>query len=620
MSNRNPKRKRGTNVAKAPKPKINIGRLYTAMDRARLALRQYRQERLYAVKQYVGTHWSEETISETVPLNLLNLYCRIVIPKLVSRNPRVMLSTFNKPIKPQVAAMESWVNKETENQKLDELFARTALDALFTVGVTKVALCSPADSAAVGWNIASGQPFAERVDFDDFVFDIHARNFDSVSFIGHRIRVPLDSVKNNPLYSAVKNKLTAQSNKLYNQEGDERINTFGRTTLSGSDESEYLDWVDLWEIYLPHSKQVITLADKDQDTSIDGISFQPLRVQEWLGPDCGPYHILKFVDVPGNIMPIAPIMQLVDLHDAVNNCLRKLIRQGKRQKEVTLVTGGKTEDGQRVMRSNDGEMIPVADPQSTVTTSFGGPNQQLFALMQALQQLFSWLAGNLDSLGGLSPQAKTASQDQMLSQNASGIITDMQGCMLKYVSGVMKALGWYWWNHPTNVMKTPHSLPGLPEINITRTVTPADRQKATFADLDIQVDPYSLQPATPQTMMSAIMQVVTQVVVPMQPLLMQQGIYFDINAFLVKIAKFNNIPDLNEIITIAEPPAPDAQDGPAQSSMQPGKPSETTRNYVRESMPGRTPQGDAQNRINTLMGVDTGGSKNGQATKMGSGS
>lgn len=593
---------------KADTPEVNLSRLTTAMRRSRLALRQYRQERLIAVKQYVGTHWSEESVRETVPLNLIYLYCQIVLRNLISHNPAVMLSTFDRSMKPTVAAMEDWANREIKRTNLAETLKRVALDALFTVGVLKVAIATPADANASGWNLPAGQPFAEPVDFDDFVFDVHAQRWEEVSYIGHRLRVPLASVQDNPMYgpAKVRDRLSGDQDRLYNQEGDERINSFGRTALSGSME-EFIEFIDLWEVYLPHTRQVVTLTDDQMHGGFgsgeDDNSGKPLHVVEWLGPDCGPYHVLAFNVVPGNIMPIAPVMQLIDLHEAVNNMLRKLIRQGQRQKQITLVVGGQSEDGERVMRANDGEMLSVTNPESTKTVAFGGPDPQLFALMQSLQQMFSWAAGNLDSMGGLSPQAKTASQDQMLAQNSQRGIADMQDAVVTFTAGALEHLLWYWWHHPTNVLKVEYTVPGLPGVSTLRQVPPEKRNRP-FSDLMIQVDPYSLKHSSPESQMAAINQVVTQIVIPMQPLLQAQGIQFDINAFLAQIAKFLNIPDLNNILSIGEPPQTEGQPAPAASS---GTPAQTTRTYVRENMPGRTPQGDAKDNIARALGQDKGG-------------
>jgi len=588
---------------------IDIPRLCQSIATARLALREYRINRLTAIQLYTGPRWSQDaaTTIQPQPLNLLKLYCQIVVRNLVSHNPRVMMSTFDKTSKGVVAAMELWANQEIIKTNVAETLKRVTLDSLFTLGIAKVALATPADSASYGWGMSAGQPFVEVVDFDDFVFDLHAQRFDKVSFIGHRIRVPLESIRDSKLYSRFRKKLSESPAQLYNPEGDERVNTFGRTTISGT--QEFIPHVELWEIYLPGYKTVITLAADQVNGGWGGADDyagqQPLRVQEWVGPHTGPYHVLGYDIVPGNIMPIAPIMNLVDLHNAVNNCLRKIIRQAARQKEVTLVQG-QTDDGDRVMRANDGEIISVQNPASTMVLKFGGPDPALYQVMQGFQQMFSWAAGNLDAMGGLSPQAKTASQEQLLATNSNRGIQDMQDTVVNFTSNVLKSLVWYWWNHPTNVIQAEFTVPGVQDVSSLYSVPPQARTMP-FERLDLAVDPYSLRHSTPSEQMDSIIKIVTQIVVPMLPILQQQGVEFDVQEFLSRIAKYLNIPNLNEILRLGEPPqlAPGGgeEGAEAQSAMSP----QTTRTYIRENRSGRTGAGEVNDGMERLMGMDKGG-------------
>ncbi len=418
---------------------FDVGRLCDAMQRARLALRRPREERVNAVRQFVGHHWSEEGSQQLVPCNLISLYVDVVGRKLVANNPRVMLSTDNRRLKPIVNAMESWANKEVVKTQLDVTLRRVVLDALFSIGICKVALATPADAAALNWSLKAGQPFAARVDLDDFVFDHHARDFSECGFMGHRYRVPLRTVRESKMYAKSRENLTASEDRLFNFEGDERLSVLGRTTYG--DMIEFEDMVDLWEVYLPRHKLVVTLRDDSLTGAGEEVSNplygKALRVQRWLGPDSGPYHILALGVVPGNAMPKAPIQDLIDLHEAVNRIIRKLVRQSDRQKEVTFVSGGATEDGEWAMNANDGEAIKVDNPDKLKTTTWGGPNDQNFRLFVALKDLFDFLAGGLSLMGGLGPQSKTLGQDELLNQNASASISSMQDKCLKHTADVL---------------------------------------------------------------------------------------------------------------------------------------------------------------------------------------
>src|SRR5207244_2506512 len=136
-------------------------------------------------------------------------------------------------------------------------------------------------------------------------------------------------------------------------------------------------------------------------------------IQKWIGPDCGPYHFLSLGGwVPGSAMPMGPIMHLIDLAKAVNRNYRTLIEDSDRWKSVLPVPGGAVDDAGKLKQAKNGEMFQ-SDRADLREVQFGGINEGMFRFAKHLKELFSWLAGNLDIVGGLAPQARTAHQDAM---------------------------------------------------------------------------------------------------------------------------------------------------------------------------------------------------------------
>ena len=58
-----------------------------------------------------------------------------------------------------------------------------------------------------------------------------------------------------------------------------------------------------------------------------------------------------------------------------------------------------------------------------------------------------------------------------------------------------------------------------------------------------------MQASTPQSLLRDLNQVMQTIVIPMMPLLQQQGIMLDLNAYLRKVATYLDMPDLAEIVT-----------------------------------------------------------------------
>lgn len=587
---------------------VDFPRLCQAIWSSRLALRDTRDRRTEHIRQYAGANYGNNASPLRVPGNLISQYVKIILPNLISKNPRVMLSTDNKQQRWKVNAFQTWLNRATKKMNLARTFAASAFDGLFCMGVIKVALATPSDAAMAGWKLKAGYPYVKRVDFDDYVIDVHARSPEEAMFEGHRFRVPLKTIAKSTLYSMARKDLQAAIDEPYNREGDERVNMIFRGYVTGTDE-EFEPMVDLWEIYLPLERLVVTLPNSwiEQGGGTSAKVEEPLRTVDWLGPDYGPYHRLYYdMPPPNNLLPKAPIMDLIDIHEAFNRALRKLINQSDRQKDNTFVQGQADADGKRVIDASDGDIVRVDNPDKIHAVSQGGPNPGLFAFMQNMQQLFSWLGGNLETVGGLGPEAKTATQEEMLNQNASRGIQSMQASTVEHVSSVFDALGWYLHHHPELVMETSYEVPGAPEASIERRVTPGQRRQLPYEEMDIEVNPYSLAHATPQTRSAGLKQLMMQIVMPMMPILQQQGYGVAIGKLLEKLADYDDMPDLTDIVTsLGTPEGGEPQQQAGGGGEPPAKmsPGETTRNYVRESRSQATAGGQAKDMVSKLMGA-----------------
>lgn len=595
----------------AKKLDLDIPRLCQAIYTARQELQTFREERTDAVRQYVGRHYSANGTDEKVPINLLSQYVSVVGRNLISNNPRVKIDVWQRSHKPTVKAMETWINRQIKKIKLVDTLQRAVLDSLFSIGIVKVALATPGDAVMSAWTLDAGEPIAEVVDLDDFVFDIkHARNMHNFSFMGHRYRWPRKLVEDWKVLSKARKDVETSDDSATNEHGDERISAIGRGT--SSDSEEYEEMVDLWEIYLPRHRMVVTLSEEQMTGPVVEEDGKPLRVQPWIGPYCGPYHILGQMTVPGNAMPKAPIMDLIDLHMSYNHLWRKLINQAQRQKSLGIYQLGNDEQAERIRKAGDGEMVGVENPQAVSELNMGGPFDRNIVLGDQLYQIFSRQSGNLDMLGGLGPQSKTATQDKLLNEAASRAIVDMQERTTNWVAQVEEALCWFWHKDPFKEMKAKFQVQGMPEIETPTPVSVEQRRQIPFEDMDIRLDPYSLKFKSPEDRMMALNNLMTQVIIPLSPQLAQQGIFPDMNAYLNMVAEFTDMPGMKDLITVQEPPEIES----TSSGEGGGMPGNTTRNYVRENMPGRTQQGDSMNLRNAMMGVNPGGNPN--ATKNGS--
>lgn len=616
-----------------PSYAYDLPRLQTAWQKSRQSLQRARDERREAVRQAVGDHYADEGAKEKVYLPLLWMYTDIVVGNLVANDPRVMLSTKVGKKKPMVHALETWANEEIRRMELAEVLKRAVVDAAYCMGIVKVGLATPPDAARYTWGLEEGQPFAQVVDLDDYACDPHARVDTELQWEGHRYRVPLETVKDSKLYSKDRKQLSASPDAPYNREGDERIGMIGRgfKGTGGSDE-EYRDMVDLWEFFIPSGGEsgrglILTLAE---DQMAGGSQYaEPLRAQEWVGPYCGPFHRLGLsLPVPGNLIPSGPIQRLRNLDFLVNRLYRKLARQADRQKAVGLYAGTSAEDAERWRKAADGEMIRMENPDRVKWIDSGGPNAFNGQFTEQARTLFSWVAGNLDAAGGLSSQAGTLGQERLLDTNSSRSIAHMQDRAVKFTGSVLDAMLWFWYLHPTKVMHTTYPIAGLPKP-LRRRVYPHGADKAVlpagthvrdlpYEQLDVRVDPYSQRHRTPQERLADLERIVTQVVMPMLPLLQQQGHYFDIGKFLEKESEYGDMPDLPDIITLGpgvQERGGDQGGGATEMPHTQTKPANTSRTVTRVNRSEATGPGDSKVLQQNLLAA--GGGQNGRAGVMG---
>lgn len=607
---------------------LNIPSLCEAMRRARLAMRRPRQTIVDMAREVAGAYWSEEGAPRDVIVNLLSLYQTTFGRTLIPKNPRVMLSTFRRSLKPTIAAMETWANQHIQKIKLSNEIRKVVVNGLYSMGISQVSLADPAMAANVGWGLRAGEAFIRSIDFDDYVCDVHARDMSEFAFEGYRYRVPYEAVRDSKFYTKwLRRDLSPSFDPLFNETGDERISALGRT-MYAADTEEYDPMVDLWFVYLNRHKRCLILADDQIHGPLSGdLKGEPLREFSWIGPERGPLLKLGYGIIPGNWMPKGPMQDGFKLHQMMNASMRKLDRTiNNRLKEITLIREAAAQrDGDAVLNANDGDLVPVMDPQNFSQVVMGGQHAQLLtAMAEQFKNSFDFIMGNLSLLGGRGPQSRTATQDRMLDENANASVQDLQDQTIDYVAEVLRSFCWYWWHDPQLVMHTKHSISGLPDMDTNLRVFPNGwksndghrpllERKGDFAELDINVDPYSLQHSSPGKKLQDLNQTVQTIILPMMQLMVQQGKSFDIDAYLQKIGRWSDDPDLADLITIEEPPEMDA--GPRQRPQSPMRP--PAQDTLRHNVSERTPQSDSQNLIASMMGHSVGGdNRNGKSQPM----
>ena len=574
-------------MAKTP-TKQEVRRLQQAINYSYRQLRPARVADKLAMQQFLTTHYSENGARHPVPFNLLELAVTIYTQRLTGGRPQALMTTEHRGLYPANAKLQRGTNHLLGEIKFGDTLADAVQGGFFSpFGIIKTGLDQHGPPVEYkGYLHDVMQPFADSVLFSNWVHDMTAGVDEKSQFEGDRYTIEIDDAKDRWDGPGMKDLQTVRDRGGYDEDRTEDLsqseNRFQR--------EYYREITEAWDIWDWKENRVISLAAGDtHDATVTG---EYLGVIDWDGPESGPYNKLRFTRVRGNIAGLPPVAVWKDMHDLANNIMRKLERQAQRQKTVYGVRPGGESDGVTAMQAGDGQMVKLQDPKNVATLSFPGIDPQLLAMLIQVKNHASWLGGNLDALGGLSPQADTLGQDRLLNASSSQRIIKMQTATQDFVVDVMRKLSEYLYTDPFIIS---NQTKRYGNIQVPVTWTPQDRE-ADFLSYNIKLEPHSLQYRSPSEKLEIIKNTMIQLIIPFSQQLQAQGISLDFEALFGIVGDYANLPELNEILVYSNPRQ--TQEGPVRALQSPV----TSRTNTRINRPGSTSQGSDEAMVGQMLG------------------
>lgn len=581
-----------------PKNEAHRGRLRQAITYCQREWVHHLERQSEAMRQVAGFHYGRRGVgtSDSVLFPLLGLYVRIIGRLIQADAPRAHVSHWNPELDPDCFDLKLMLNDEFERIDLASSLNAVGTMSMYGMGIIKIGRIETGDVEEVGGvNHEVGGLFADPVLNEDFIFDIRAKRWSAVKFMGDLSRVPLEWAKENKNWDkAAREKLTVTNriNEIpmvgsYKQVRAQLLAQRGALAL----DEEYEDMVDLWNLFLP-AEQLIVVCDRNVE--------HILSVEKWTGPKRGPYHILGYNWLPGNLVPLAPVSDLMDLHIAANTLGNKVGEDAANQKTNILVEGATAEsDGNAAIKAPNRAVVTVGSVNNMKQVTWNGPDGQLWALAANMIDRFVYFGGNLDAIGGLSPQSATIGQDRLLLESASRQAQDMQLEMMSFTKRIMQDLAWYIKTDKTwrRKLVRPVDYAGM------RIPFEASSQniQGDISEYRIEIEPYNAAMKTPSQRMAMLRQILNETVLPLIPLMQEQGVGLNIEKLLKKISEYSDLAELADVLVYPngeqERAAGEGQDDP------PMKPPVTTRKYIRENRTTKTRSGQDQALTAGLMGV-----------------
>jgi len=503
-------------------------------------LSQFRKARAYAVKEYIGTYMAEKYgMTGEKPLNLVFLAIRALVPNLVQREGVSRVLT-------NILAQRDYAEKM--GLALSDLHKKLRMKDILRAGIVDTALGGLAAyktgldttgnkiSVATDIDVDPMQIYTQLISLDDLTVDPICRSFDKASFIGHRIHIERARL----MEAEGWNKDLVRRLPRAGMKGDESeySEMITQTDPLNLEYAAWQDFVNIVEIWVPEAEYICYIPDPAESSAPDF-----LKVEEYYGEPSGPFTFGAITNpVPDNPFPVAPVGIWRDLADMANRLFRKAMDQADRQKNIMLYNPANADVAEAIHEALDGEGIATEDPQGVNIQSFEGADQGTVAMTQSIYGWFNLVAGNPDLMSGAGINANKATGQQILQQNASISISDMQDMVYDTAASISRKQAWFL--HNDDLLFVPDQ-PGIPLIKRLPTgeesqlyLTPADRT-GNFDQLGFEIVRRSMNvidPATRERLVTHFTnQVLPQAMMAAQAS-MQAGLEFNVSKYLMNVA------------------------------------------------------------------------------------
>lgn len=521
-------------------------------NRSMIGMSTFRANRYQNTMFSQADSYSNKNAAPYTAINKVEQWRRVLFNLLVPRTPQVMVSTKALSLRPTAAAFESALNHTMDEINFKRTMTYTVNDALmanFGMVKTGVAITPVNVMGAYG---EMGRVYCDAIDFEDAVVDLKARRLDQMRFIGNRMTWTVrDAANFEPITERLR--YLGQNGRLTtiacNPGGDPRIQTVstGFDVLQAEDP---YDQIELFELFLPYENEVVIyLGSGSGDVRL----MEVLSVEDYDGPEGGPFDLLYYFEVNGNLMPSPPVAPIIQLHEAINITLETIIDQMESQKDVTVFPKGSDEDVAAFRAASNGSAIAInGNVKDMQVVKMAGANPVNFAALTFLLEQCDDLAGNIKAIAGLGAEADTARQEALIDKNSGRMIEYMATVTQDFMCHVLEKkianLLWYKDNTPLALSKR------VPQTQIEVPVVWDAREKeGDFLDYNFQFNMYAEQRMTPAIKAAKLQAYWQTNVLPTAQLAMQMGNPPNLMAYNRDMALFENMPEYEDLYMLGQP-------------------------------------------------------------------
>lgn len=552
-------------------------RLSRAVESSFQEMRSFRALNTNLVKEYAGSAYGEGW-GEDKLVHKLGQAVDGYMMLLAADRPAVLLTTENPQQQAFARLFQDSLNTQLDAIDFESTVKRWVMDGLFCIGITRAHIGESEErEIEFGVRVDTGDPTASNVSIDNAVLDMAANSIGEMQYAGERYRIPFQDFERgvkDGTYTNGADKLKPTSKRPADLERLEDIGTGKRT-----DDDELEPMIDLADIWSSRDRKIRTYPVERPFT----LSGDYVAEMKWTGAKTGPYEYLLFNLIPEKIMPSSQVAEWMPMDQAINNLMRQQNKRAVNLKENPVYTPEGVDTAKNVDDARDMQWVKSTDPKETRVIRTGGADANTQALIAHYLQQFDEGAGNLTSLLGLGAQSDTVGQEQLIHSAGNRIVGRMQSMVTMATTRLVRNIAKLLWDDEFKSISNRFRVPGT-DYNVESNWEPGKRQ-GKFSDYKINV--YSMPYRGPAERMATINQLITQIYVPLQQTLSEQGGAIDMAELSTLHSELLNTPRLKNVITFDSRPREPLEDEGAKKSPF------SSREYVRKSSPGN-PQRQAE--------------------------
>ena len=438
---------------------ISPSKLHKAVEVAEADLKNMRIFRNDALREFTGRFYNTAKDDRERPINLTNHFVSTIVPHLANQNPKHDVRTDFWHLRAEARLLSMALDRLSEQLDLVGVSRRNLMEALIApCGIVKVTLRAGSEQMKIrGRWVDLGQPCVQRIDFDDYICDMSARDFHDIAWEGHKYLVTRAEALE---FAGFDDEARAVIEKIPSYDKGERDEHRPHTP---DDRYELLDLIQLQDVYLYDETETIVVT-----MPCDGYRNVFLREELYEGPGRSPFERLELCPLPGRAMGMPPIAMMREQGEILTDIMNKITDQARRTKSVLAYEAAGEDDALHLSRAGDGDTTRVDNLSAVEHFQLGGVQAPLVQYAGQLLSFYNMQSGSPDVLAGSPGQSgsKTATEYSGRLANANVRIQDFSETHSRFHDRVSGKLAFYLVTDPFIRLPMVHRIPGAEDIEL----------------------------------------------------------------------------------------------------------------------------------------------------------